>query len=66
MIMPRGVSLTELERTGGRPTGFETSTAFSKKKKQNNKLFLIIGAAVAGIIVVAIIVLVFTIGGSHK
>ncbi|HEU6448026.1 MAG TPA: FHA domain-containing protein [Verrucomicrobiae bacterium] len=69
MVMPRGVSLSELDRsgTGGRPVGFDSTTAFSKKKKQNNKLFLIIGIVVAAVIVIGILVLVLSLGGnSHK
>lgn len=67
MVIPRGVSLTELERGGGgRPPGFDSTTVFSKKKKKNNKLFLIIGASIVLVIVIAILILVLTTGGSHK
>jgi hypothetical protein len=66
LVIPRGVSLTELERGGGvRPPGFDSTTVFSKKKKQNNKYILIGGIVIAAIIIILILVLVFSLGG-HK
>jgi len=38
MVMSRGVSLTDLEHGGTRPSGFDTNTVFSKKKKQGQHL----------------------------
>ncbi|MGH7951046.1 MAG: FHA domain-containing protein [Limisphaerales bacterium] len=52
MVIPRGVSLGELEQGGGRPPGFESATAFSKKSNRINKFFIV------GVIVVAIIIAV--------
>jgi predicted component of type VI protein secretion system len=49
MLMPRGVSLDQLEK-GGRPPGFDTNTAFSKKSNKTNKVFIIGGIVVAVII----------------
>jgi len=68
LVVPRGVSLTELERggAGGRPPGFDSTTIFSKKKKENNKYFLIGGIALAVIIVIGIVVLIVLTSGPHK
>lgn len=49
MIMPRGVSMDQLEK-GGRPPGFDTNTAFTKKSNKTNKIFIIGGIVVAVII----------------
>lgn len=54
LVIPRGVSLSDLEK-GGRPVGFDTNTAFSKKSNKTNKFFLIGGIVVAVIIVVLLI-----------
>jgi pSer/pThr/pTyr-binding forkhead associated (FHA) protein len=51
MVVPRGVSLTELE-SGGRPPAFDT-TAFSKKRNRAGIYFWI----AAGVVVVVIVVL---------
>src|ERR1700730_1142989 len=40
MVIPRGVSLTDLEQGGARPTGFDTNTAFSRKKPKVNLYFI--------------------------
>lgn len=55
MVIPRGVSLEQLEQGGGRPPGFETNPAFSKKTNQTNKWFIIIGIVV-GVVIVGLIV----------
>lgn len=54
LIISRGVSLTDLEQSGVRPSGFDTSSNFSKKSNKTNKYFLAIGI-VAGVIIVALI-----------
>jgi pSer/pThr/pTyr-binding forkhead associated (FHA) protein len=59
MIMPRGVSLGDLEKGGGRPPGFDTNTAFSKKSNKVNKYFIIAGI-VAGLVIVALIIYALT------
>ena len=51
MVVPRGVSLTELE-SGGRPPAFDT-TAFSKKRNRAGIYFWV----AAGVVVVVIVVL---------
>jgi len=57
MLMPRGVSLEELE-TGARKTGFDQNTSFSKKTNKANKYIIII-AIVVVIVIVALLVLAF-------
>jgi predicted component of type VI protein secretion system len=55
MVIPRGVSLEQLEQGGGvRPSGFDTNTSFAKKKNQTNKYFIIIGVVVAVTIIILI------------
>jgi pSer/pThr/pTyr-binding forkhead associated (FHA) protein len=49
MLIPRGVSLGDLEKVG-RPPGFDTNTSFSKKSNKVNKYFIIIGIVVAVVI----------------
>ena len=55
MVVPRGVSLTELE-SGGRPPAFDT-TAFSKKRNRAGIYFWV----AAGVVVVVIIVLLLIV-----
>jgi pSer/pThr/pTyr-binding forkhead associated (FHA) protein len=66
MVIPRGVSLSELEG-GGRAGGFDsTSTAFSKKRKGSGKFFWIF-AIVVGVIILILILLALSQAksGSH-
>jgi len=49
MLMPRGVSLDQLEKSGERPPGFDKT--FSKKTNKVNKVFLIGGIVVALVII---------------
>ena len=66
MVIPRGVSLTDLEQGGARQTSFSTSTAFSKKKNKVNLWFIVGGIVVALVIVVLIIMLLGKVhGGSN-
>src|ERR1700690_3659118 len=44
MVIPRGVSLSELE-SGGRPPGFDTSKEFSKKRNKAG-IYFWIGASI--------------------
>ena len=66
MVMTRGVSLTDLEQGGSRPTGFDTNTVFSKKKNKVNTYF-IIGGIVVGLVIVGLIIYAvkLTNNGSH-
>src|SRR5476649_1154409 len=57
MIMPRGVSMDQLEKSG-RPPGFDTNTAFSKKTNKVNKYFIIIGI-LAGLLIVGLLIYAF-------
>jgi pSer/pThr/pTyr-binding forkhead associated (FHA) protein len=52
MVVPRGVSLSDLEG-GGRPPGFDTSKEFSKKRNRAGIYFWI----AAGVVVVVIVAL---------
>lgn len=67
MVIPRGVSLTDLEQGGAKPPGFDTNTAFSKKKNKVN-LYFIIGAAVMGVIIIVLILYAVSqaSGGGHQ
>lgn len=64
MIMPRGVSLGELEK-GGRPPGFDSTKAFSRKKNRVNTYFLIGGILVGLLIVGLIIYSLRLVGNNH-
>jgi hypothetical protein len=63
MVIPRGVSLSDLEQGGTRPTNFTSSTAFSKKKSKVNLWFIIGGVVIALVIVGLIIVLLGKVHG---
>jgi pSer/pThr/pTyr-binding forkhead associated (FHA) protein len=63
MVIPRGVSLSELE-SGGRPTGFDSSTIFSKKKKKIGKYFWI-GAGVVTVVILGLLIYLFSLV-NHK
>jgi hypothetical protein len=63
MVIPRGVSLSDLEQGGTRPTNFTSSTAFSKKKNKVNLWFIIAGVVIALVIVGLIIVLLGKVHG---
>ena len=56
MVMPRGVSMSELE-SGGRVPGFDTtSTVFSKKRNKGGQYFWI--AAGIGILIIIVVIFV--------
>ncbi len=56
MVIPRGVSLNDLEQSGGHPTGFDTNKSFAKKTNHTNRYFIIIGIVVGAIIIGLIII----------
>jgi hypothetical protein len=58
MVIPRGVSLSDLEQGGTRQTTFTNNTNFSKKKSKINLWFIIGGIVVTLVIIVLIIVLI--------
>jgi pSer/pThr/pTyr-binding forkhead associated (FHA) protein len=65
MVIPRGVSLDELEKVG-RPPGFDTAnTSFSKKTDKINKFF-IIGGIIIFLLIVGLIVYSLSLAGNHK
>jgi hypothetical protein len=67
MIIPRGVSLEQLEQSGARAPGFDTKgTGFSKKKSNVNLWFIIGGIAVGVVIVVLILVAIHQASGGHQ
>jgi pSer/pThr/pTyr-binding forkhead associated (FHA) protein len=53
MVIPRGVSLSELEG-GGRPPGFDTSKEFSKKRNRSG-IYFWIGVGIVGVIIVVLL-----------
>jgi pSer/pThr/pTyr-binding forkhead associated (FHA) protein len=67
MVIPRGVSLEQLEQGGARPPGFDTKgTGFSKKTNKVN-VYFIIGGIVVGVIIVGLILYALTLvkGSDH-
>jgi pSer/pThr/pTyr-binding forkhead associated (FHA) protein len=65
MIIPRGVSLEQLEQGGTRPPGFDTKgTGFTKKTNKVNTYF-IIGGIIVGIIIVVLILFALSQAKSH-
>ena len=55
MIIPRGVSLEQLEQGATRASGFDTKgTGFSKKSNKANTIF-IVGGIIVGLIIVGLI-----------
>jgi len=66
MVIPRGVSLSDLEQGSFKPPGFDTNTAFSKKKNKTNTIFIIAGAVVAVVIIALIILGVKMTGAGHQ
>ncbi|HEX4349182.1 MAG TPA: FHA domain-containing protein [Verrucomicrobiae bacterium] len=67
MIIPRGVSLEQLEQGASRAPGFDTKgTGFSKKTNKVNTIFIIGGIIVGLIIVALILVAIHQAGSSHQ
>jgi pSer/pThr/pTyr-binding forkhead associated (FHA) protein len=66
MVMPRGVSLGELEKGGVRPAGFDTNKQFSKKSNKVNSIFLTIGIVAALLIIGLILYALSLTGNGHK
>ena len=67
MIIPRGVSLEQLEQGGTRAPGFDTKgTGFSKKTNKVNTYFIIGGVVFFVIIVGLILYAVHQAGSSHQ
>jgi hypothetical protein len=67
MIIPRGVSLEQLEQGATRATGFDTKgTGFSKKTNKVNTYFIVGGIIVGLIIVGLILFLIHEAGSNHQ
>jgi len=65
MIIPRGVSLEQLEQGGTRAPGFDTkNTGFTKKTNKVNTYFLI-GSIIVGVIIVVLILYAISQAKSH-
>ena len=66
MVMPRGVSLSELEG-GGRKQGLDTTSSVFSKKRNKSGLYFWIGAGIGIIIIIGLIVfaLAQVKNGSH-
>ena len=66
MVMPRGVTLEQLEQGGTRAQGFDTKgTGFSKKTNKINTYFLI-GGIVVGVIILILILIAMKSASSHQ
>ena len=65
MVIPRGVSLNDLEQSGVRPAGFDTNTSFSKKSNKVNKYF-IIGGIVIGLVILGLILFLIKQAGAAR
>jgi pSer/pThr/pTyr-binding forkhead associated (FHA) protein len=61
MVIPRGVSLSELEG-GGRPPGFDTSKEFSKKRNRGG-IYFWIGVGIVGVIIVVLLLMALRMVG---
>jgi|SRR5580692_2427258 pSer/pThr/pTyr-binding forkhead associated (FHA) protein len=64
MVMPRGVSLSDLE-SGGRPPGFDTNTAFSKKKNKAG-IYLWIGFGIVILVIIVLLLYALSLVSPHK
>jgi hypothetical protein len=64
MVIPRGVSLSELEG-GGRPPGFDTSKEFYKKRNRGG-IYFWIGVSIVGIIIVVLLIMAWIAINSGK
>lgn len=58
MVIPRGVSMDQLEQ-GGQAKGLGSGTAFSKKKDKTNVIFIVVGVVVA-IVIIGLLIMVFS------
>jgi pSer/pThr/pTyr-binding forkhead associated (FHA) protein len=64
MVMPRGVSLSDLE-SGGRPLGFDTNQAFSKKKNKFG-IYFWIGFGIVILVIIALLLYALSLASPHK
>jgi len=64
MVMPRGVSLSDLE-SGGRPTGFDTNTAFSKKRNKIG-IYFWIGFGIVILLIIVLLLYALWLANQHR
>jgi pSer/pThr/pTyr-binding forkhead associated (FHA) protein len=64
MVMPRGVSLSDLE-SGGRPPGFDTNTAFSKKRNKAG-IYFWVGFAIVILVIIVLLLYALSLTNSHR
>jgi len=64
MVIPRGVSLSELEG-GGRPPGFDTSKEFSKKRNRGG-IYFWIGVGIVFVIIVVLLLVALSLVKAGK
>jgi len=66
MVMPRGVSLSELEG-GGRKPGLDTTSSVFSKKRNKTGMYFWIGTSIAILIIIALIIFAVQMikSGSH-
>lgn len=66
MVMPRGVSLSELEG-GGRKPGLDTTSSVFSKKRNKTGLYFWIGTSIAILVIIALIIFAVQMikSGSH-
>jgi pSer/pThr/pTyr-binding forkhead associated (FHA) protein len=55
MVMPRGVSLSDLE-SGGRKPGLDTTSSLFSKKRNKSSLYFWIGAGISILIIIGLII----------
>jgi hypothetical protein len=55
MVMPRGVSLSDLE-SGGRKPGLDTTSSMFSKKRNKTGLYFWIGAGISILIIIILII----------
>jgi pSer/pThr/pTyr-binding forkhead associated (FHA) protein len=65
LVVTHGVSLTELEQSGARPSGFDVSATFSKKNNKTNIYFIVAGIVAALVILGLILYALQQAGGSR-
>ncbi|HEY3932587.1 MAG TPA: FHA domain-containing protein [Verrucomicrobiae bacterium] len=64
MVMPRGVSLSDLE-SGGRPPGFDTNTAFSKKRNKAG-IYFWVGFAIVIFVIIVLLLYALSLTNPHR
>ncbi len=62
MVIPRGVSLNELETSGRAPSFDTVGKGFAKKQNKANKIFLVVGI-VMGLVIVTLLIIAWMSAG---